>query len=75
MSGIPNRRIETTRKVVFEKDFTKGKSKKVIYKKGETHYIHKDVVEKSKLKDFGKVSEVDFKAEVAKAKKALGVKD
>ena len=72
MSGLPNRRIENTRQVVFDKDYSKGK--KVIYKKGETHYIHKDVVKKAGLEKFGKVTEVDFKAEVAKAKKALGVK-
>lgn len=70
----PNHRIERTRKVTFEKDFAK-KGGKVIYKKGETHYIHKDVVTKLGLDKFGKVAEFDMKAEVAKAKKVLGIKN
>lgn len=71
--SVANHRIERTRKVVFEKDF--AKKGKVIYKKGETHYIHKDVVEKLGLAKFGKVSEFDLKGEIAKAKKVLGVKN
>lgn len=50
-----------TKKVVFSKDFYG------IYKKGSTHYIHEDTVEAKSLKDFGKVSDVDFKEEYRKA--------
>ena len=43
------------RKVVFKADFGKH------YKKGETHYIHVDIVEKKKLAKVADVSEVKWK--------------
>lgn len=71
MAAVANNRIENSRQVVFDKDY--AKAGKVIYRKGETHYIHKKVVEKAGLAKFGKVTEIDFKAEVVKAKKVLGI--
>lgn len=51
-----------TKKVVFNKDYK-------AYRKGETHYIHEEVVKQKKLKNYGIVSDVDFKAEYRKAAK------
>lgn len=45
-----------TVKVVFNKNFMS------YYKKGETHYIHEDVVKARGLDKFGTVSKPDFKA-------------
>lgn len=53
-----------TLKVVFSKDFRK------IYKKGETHYIHENIVKQRGLDKFGTVSKPDFKALYKKAAKS-----
>lgn len=63
-------RLDNTRVVVFDGDYTVGK--KVIYKAGVKHYIHKDTVAKfEERKVKMKVSTFDEKTEVAKAKAAL----
>lgn len=68
-----NRRIDNTRTVTFKSDYSK--KGKVLYKKGSTHYIHKDTVEKLGLSKVADVKEFDLKGEIAKAKKALKIKD
>jgi hypothetical protein len=63
------KKFKDTRKVTFEKDFSKA-SGRVLYAKDEVAYIHKDVVAKiSKSKSFkAKVEELDLEGEVVKAK-------
>lgn len=53
-----------TKKVVFNKDFGK------YYKKGETHYIHEDVVKARNLNKYGTVTDPDFKSMYRKASKS-----
>lgn len=67
-----NNRLKNTRVVTFKEDYKVGK--KVLYKKGETHYIHVDTVEKKELKKVATVAEFDEEAEIKKARKALGIK-
>lgn len=67
---LPKNRIEEARVVEFVKDFKK-------FKKGDTTIMHvsgADLLAK-KYKDFVKVSEVNEKAEVKKAKEVAGIKD
>lgn len=68
-----NRRIENTRTVTFKSDYVKRG--KVLYKKGSVHYIHKNTVEKLGLSKLANVKEFDLKGEIAKARKALKIKD
>ena len=48
-------KYKNMKKVVFKKDYNKH------YRKGETHYIHKDIVAKKGLSAYATVSDVDFK--------------
>lgn len=65
-----SRKLDNTRVVVFEEDYNPS-GKKVLYKKGEKHFIHKDVAEKVAKKVKVKVSKFDEKTETEKAAKAF----
>lgn len=70
MTLISNNRIKNSRKVIFKKDYKVGR--KTYYSKGETYYIHKDLVDKLKKRGADFTAEnVDYESEVAKAKKRL----
>ena len=61
-----SKKIENTRKVTFLADYKASKDGKVLYKKDDVAYIHKDVVEI--IKDNGgkvKVEEVNEKKLIA----------
>jgi hypothetical protein len=65
------KRAKDTRLVAFKEDYTVGKDKKVIYKKGEQHAIHHKTVKI--LEDSGaklEAKKLDYEAEIEKIKKA-----
>jgi len=59
--------------VTFDADYTKVKDGKVLYKKGETHAIHKTLAEKIKNTPGAKVhvKEIDQKKLIEEQKEAL----
>lgn len=70
MTLVSNNRIRNSRKVTFKKDYRVGK--KVYYRKGQSYYIQKDLVDKLKSRGADFTAEtINYESEVGKAKKRL----
>lgn len=63
-------KLKNTRVVTLKEDYSSKVSETPIYKKGETHYIHKDLVKTLLEKGMkAEVKEFPIDAEVARAQK------